>query len=217
MAKYNINVAGIELNVISSQPPETVNMLTEMLNARTGDIIVRSPRISKSEAAILCALDFGLEQLKCQEATKTAREQLSEAIREIEKLRDENRRLFADLDDLRRANRVLSDIITKSVSNKSVPADVPAPSATAETDKQAPIVEQRAGSNQLSLKTDALTAGNTPSVPAASEVMFKNEPQEEDDLPPAPKVRRRTPMKSGNGDQKNKVGDMFDMLTFKDI
>ena len=58
---------------------------------------------------------------------------------------------------------------------------------------------------------EAAEAEATP--PAATEVMFEGEHEEK----PAKKTTRRSGRSKVTASSKSKVGDMFDMLTFKDV
>ena len=57
MAKHTITIADIDININTTESPEMVDKLVTVVDQRIREIISFSPRLSKSEAAILCAVD----------------------------------------------------------------------------------------------------------------------------------------------------------------
>ncbi|MBR0454441.1 MAG: cell division protein ZapA, partial [Clostridia bacterium] len=55
--RYTITIADIEMNVISDESPEAVEALVGLVDRKMREICAGSKRCSKSEAALLCALD----------------------------------------------------------------------------------------------------------------------------------------------------------------
>ncbi len=199
MAKYTITIADIDLNIHTEESPEMVRMLVSTLDRRLRDILIRVPRLSKSEAAILCAIDDCAERMKSDKKTREMEREYVRLTRELELLRKEHTTLTSKVEELKQENRIMNEIITKSVSSAH------------------PAVELPTQGEQLAIKTEAPETTESTEAPAAPEtvvpatkVMFENEPAE--DALPVRKVRRRTPLKDNN-----KVGDMFDLLTFKDV
>jgi hypothetical protein len=90
-------------------------------------------------------------------------------------------------DEMRRENRILHDIIAKNVNTQK---------------------NTTTAGVQLSIETNPSTTTS------ATDVMFKDEL---DPNGPPRKVRRRPSPIKANTPANNKVGDMFDMLTFKDV
>ena len=68
--KYTITVADMELNIISDASPDEVENIVGILDRRMRDINLKSPRCTKNEAAILCALSYCSERIAMQEAFK---------------------------------------------------------------------------------------------------------------------------------------------------
>lgn len=60
--KYTITVAGMDLNVLSEEAPEVVEAVVAAIDRRIREINLRSPRCSRTEAALLCALDYCCEK-----------------------------------------------------------------------------------------------------------------------------------------------------------
>jgi len=212
MAKHTITIADIDLNITTDESPEMVNHLVAVLDRSIRDLLIRLPRLSKSEAAILCAVDYCAKSIKSEEKTREMEHDFIRISKELETIRAEHDALVTTVDELRRENRIMHDIITKSVSTA-----FPAIAQPIEGEQLAIATEQEAASEE--------SAQEQP-VPAAK-VMFEDEkpaqasaeaaPKSDPDIDDIPtrKVRRRTKANPNGG--KNKVGDMFDMLTFKDV
>ena len=71
MAKYTITIADIDLNISTEESPEMVDRLVGMLDRRIRDLLARMPRLSKSEATILCAVDYCAQYIKTEEYRRT--------------------------------------------------------------------------------------------------------------------------------------------------
>ena len=209
MAKHTITIADIDLNIITEESPEMVEHLVTVLDRRIRDLLIRMPRLSKSEAAILCAVDYCAQSIKSEEKTREMEHDFIKISKELETIREEHDALVTTVDELRRENRIMHDIITKSVSTAF------------------PAIAKPIEGEQLTIKTEEEAQPAEPAqeqlVPAAK-VMFEDEQPAEAPVPktdpdiddiPTRKVRRRTKANPNSG--KNKVGDMFDMLTFKDV
>ena len=85
--KYSITVADMELNIISDASPDEVNNIVGMLDRRMRDINLKSPRCTKNEAAILCALSYCSERIAMQEAYKKVEKDSFRFASENEKLK----------------------------------------------------------------------------------------------------------------------------------
>ena len=68
--KYRITIADIEMNVISDESPEAVEALVGLVNRKMNDIMGPGRQCPKSEAALLCALDYCSDRIKAQRKLK---------------------------------------------------------------------------------------------------------------------------------------------------
>ena len=84
--KYTITVADMELNIISDAAPDEVENIVGILDRRMRDINLKSPRCTKNEAAILCALSYCSERIAMQEAFKKVEKDAFRFAAENEKL-----------------------------------------------------------------------------------------------------------------------------------
>ena len=84
--KYTIRIADIEMNVITEESPETVEGLVNIVDRKMREIEGASKRCSKSEAALLCALDYCSERIKAQRKIKALESKLQIAEATVEEL-----------------------------------------------------------------------------------------------------------------------------------
>ena len=184
MPKYTITIADVDLYINTEESPKMVETLVSTVDRRLRDITTMSPRLSKSEAAILCAVDYCAAKLKGEGEAKEMKKEIAALSAELEQLKQSYAALSAEAEEVRRENRVMNDLISKNLS-------------MAATMQSTPRVTT---GEQLEIDTPIET------IPA-TEVMFDN------DTDAAPKKTRRACRSKAN----DKVGDMFDMLTFKDV
>ena len=91
--RYTIRVADIEMNVITEESAEAVEALVGIVDRKMREIEGASKRCSKSEAALLCALDYCSERIKAQRKIKALESRLALAETTIEELEAENEEL----------------------------------------------------------------------------------------------------------------------------
>ena len=98
--KYTITVADIEMNVISEESPEAVEALVGIIDRRMREICQKSRSCSKTEAALLCALDYCSERIKLQRKLKALEAKLSMTEATLEEVLTENDEMRRELDAL---------------------------------------------------------------------------------------------------------------------
>ena len=95
--RYTITISDIEMNVISEESPEAVEALVGLVDRKMREICAASKRCSKTEAALLCALDFCADKMKMQRKTKKLESLVAQQSIEIEDLHGEIESLKAKL------------------------------------------------------------------------------------------------------------------------
>ena len=95
--RYTITIADIEMNVISDESPEAVEALVGIIDRRMREISLMSKHCSKSEAALLCALDYCSEKIKAQRKIKALETKLAYTETALDELQAENEELRNEL------------------------------------------------------------------------------------------------------------------------
>ena len=183
--KYTITVADMELNIISDASPDEVENIVGILDRRMRDINLKSPRCTKNEAALLCALSYCSERIAMQEAFKKIEKDAFRYAGENEKLKKTIESMQEEINNLRKDASVMRSILDRA-SIAVIPEGQ-------EAKKPAPVAKPSEDATQLS-------AFEAPVAPA-----------------PAKETEEDTSKKAQKAPTKNRVGTMFDLLTFSDV
>ena len=194
--KYKIIVADMELNIVSDASPDEVENIAGILDRRMRDINLKSPRCTKNEAAILCALSYCSERIAMQEAFKKVEKDAFRFASENERLKKTIESMQEELDNLRKDASVMRSILDRAAISVQ-----PAESEAADAKKYIPKPAVKQAIPEQISAFDPPYAEAVEAVPAAVAVATEQE---------APKAQKPATNKS-------RVGTMFDLLTFSDV
>lgn len=79
--KYTVTVAGMDINIITDEAPEKVESVVGTIDRRIREINLRSPRCSRTESALLCAMDYCADKLALGERVKTLEAEIAELVK----------------------------------------------------------------------------------------------------------------------------------------
>ena len=176
--KYTLLIADMEINVVTDQPQESVEYIVGILDRKIREIILKSKRCSKNEAALLCALDFCAEKIQIKERTEELENLLSDTRDDMAQMEEKIEMLKKNLQSVEKENARLE----------------------AENDRLRAIMETKTG-----------VPASSPAASPAPVVV----PVTPEEVPAAPATEKVEETKKSK--VKNRVGSMFDLLTFSDI
>ncbi len=101
--KYTITVSGVEMNVICEESPESIEAMVGMVDRKIKEIS-SGGGCSKTEAALLCALDYCADKIKTQRKVKSLESRLSVSEGTVEELEAENQELRDEIEKLKSKN-----------------------------------------------------------------------------------------------------------------
>ena len=212
--KYTITVADMELNIISDAAPDEVENIVGILDRRIRDINLKSPRCTKNEAAILCALSYCSERIAMQEAFKKIEKDAFRFAGENEKLKKTIESMQEEINNLRQDASVMRSILDRASLAPTAPAAEEKPKAApAATSKKAAEPEAQQLSAFDTVVTE-LPEQPTAPVPAATPA---TSPEEESAPEAAPAAAPTLKKGQKPSNAKTRVGGMFDLLTFSDV
>ena len=99
--KYTITISDVQMNVISDESPEAVEALVGLVDRKMREITGGGNRFPKSEAALLCALDYCSERIKSQRKVKALETKLAYTEGALEELEAENEQLRREIETLK--------------------------------------------------------------------------------------------------------------------
>ena len=100
--KYTLTISDIEINVISDESPEAVEALVAIVDRKMREISSKSRNCSKTEAAILCSLDYCSDRMRAQRKIKMLEGKVATTETVLDELIAENEALKLEVADLKK-------------------------------------------------------------------------------------------------------------------
>ena len=76
--KYVVNIAGNSLAIVTEEEEDYVKNIAQILDRRINDLMINKNKCSKSEALMLCALDYLDSTVKLKAEVEDLKEKLHE-------------------------------------------------------------------------------------------------------------------------------------------
>ena len=109
--KYNLNIANIQLSVVTDASPEEVEHIRGLLDRKIREITTKS-RCPKAEATLLCAMEFAADRMSMQDQITVLEERCDKYEIVLEGLKERTREQTAEIERLRQENAVLRSLVT---------------------------------------------------------------------------------------------------------
>ncbi len=193
--KFTLNIADMQLSVVTEASPAEVERIRGLLDRKMREIYLKS-RCPKTEAALLCAMEFAADRTTLQEQIAELDERCEKYSLVLDSLKERNANQTAELEKLRSENAVLRSLLLTTDNAPAVAPDPISPAAffaevaDAQTKSDEPTTEDKPEEDE-----DQIAIFETP----AEEAPTESAPATE-----APRSRSR-------------VGSMFEQLSFGDV
>ena len=91
--KCKVEISGIQLTMLSDNSPEEIKSMADALDKKLRELTIDQYHYNKTEAAIICALDFLEENKRLEKALAQLQHQLETQKLDLEILKIENEKL----------------------------------------------------------------------------------------------------------------------------
>jgi hypothetical protein len=109
--KYTLNIAGLQISVVTDASPDEVERIRGLLDRKIREITLKS-RCPKTEAALLCAMEFAADRITLQDQVTAAEDRCDRYDLENAGLRGKAAELNAEIEKLKNENAVLRSLVT---------------------------------------------------------------------------------------------------------
>lgn len=109
--KYTLNIANIQLSIVTDAAPDEVEHIRGLLDRKIREITVKS-RCPKTEAALLCAMEFAADRMDMQDQITVLEERCDKYEIVLAGLKDRVGEQVSEIEKLRQENSVLRSLVT---------------------------------------------------------------------------------------------------------
>lgn len=117
--RYEIEVAGVQLAILSDEREDFIKNTVEALDKQIREITVAYKRSSNLDAAILCALEYYSEKVKAEKRARNLEAQISLYDANLRRFRDENSSLREKLAALENGEKTEAPEDEKAASDET--------------------------------------------------------------------------------------------------
>lgn len=128
--RYSLVIADMEINIISDAKPEEVDKIVGILDRKMREINLKSRCCSKTEAALLCALDFCADRLSAADQIAELETRNQKYATVLSAFKEKLAILEATEADLRRENQLLRSLLGDGTANAIPETEVRVPPVT---------------------------------------------------------------------------------------
>ncbi len=144
--KFTLDIADLQVSVVTDATREEVERISGILDRKMREIYLKS-RCPKTEAALLCALEFVADRLTLQEETVTLEDRCEKYNLLLENFKEKCAAQNDELERLRQENAVLRSLLTRDVEAPIAPDPISpteflATVADAQNETVAPVIEE---------------------------------------------------------------------------
>ena len=210
--KFTLNIADIQVSVVADATHEEVEHIRGLLDRKMREIYLKS-RCPKTEAALLCAMDFAADRLTMQEQIAELDERCEKYALVLDSLKQRTSDQAAELERLRSENAVLRSLLTRDAAPAIAPDPI-SPTAFFAEVAEAQITSAQPAEEPAPVEEPVPVEEAAPmeeADPCHVDIFDIQLPAEE----PAPKVQEPAPEEAPR--PRSRVGAMFQQLSFGDI
>lgn len=169
--RYTITIADMEINVISDESPETVESLVGSVDRKMREILTASRRCSKSEAALLCALDYCADKVQALRKVKQQEALIDTQNTQLQSMQKENDRLRIEIETLRESLLAAKSQKQEASLTEDAPSAPAEPEASSEAPIEEPVIEQISiETEETEAQPEAAPAKEAPEVPEKEQI-----------------------------------------------
>ncbi len=120
--KFTLNIADMQISVVTDATPAEVEKIRGILDRKMREIYLKS-RCPKTEAAMLCAMEFVAERMTLQEQTAELEERCEKYAIVLDSLKERTAEQSDELERLRNENAVLRSLLTAAPAAAPIAPD----------------------------------------------------------------------------------------------
>ncbi len=154
--RYDLEIAGVEMAIISDEREDFVYRLASEIDANIKAITGKGNRCSKLDAAILCALDYASDKVKAEKRVRNLEAQVALYDANLRRMKEENARLKGESFVCAAPRSDADEIVVEALED------------VIEEAEQTEAAEEPAAAVQMEI-TDEVSVEETPAVPEKRE------------------------------------------------